>query len=218
MPLQNRVDPFGDIHAVPNRGQFTGNRGVIHDPGSRTLLRRRWTTKAWIVCVCAFRGRRRDVMGRNTPSGGAGWTELFFLDEVTALAAGHRPCFYCQRDRARAFATACAGVFGATPRAPLIDARLHEERLASGGRLRPLNRAMLERLPDGVMVAEGGRSFAKHRGLLRPWSFGGYGEAAGSPPHIDLKLITPATAIAALRDGYVPQWHPSIAGVVKSGT
>ncbi len=108
MPLQNRVDPFGAIYAVSARGLFTGNRGVIHDPATKTLLSRRWTTRAWIVCECTFRGRRRDVMGRNAPSGGAGWTELFFLDEVTALAAGHRPCFYCRRaaavDFARSFA------------------------------------------------------------------------------------------------------------------
>lgn len=218
MPLQNRVDPFGDIHAVSERGLFTGNRGVIHNPETRSLLRRRWTTKAWIVCANEYRGRKRHVMGRNTPSGGAGWTELFFLDEVTALTAGHRPCFYCRRDRAQAFAAACAKTFGATPRAPLIDTRLHEERLASGGSLRPLDRAMFEALPDGAMIAKGKRCFAKHRGTLRPWSFGGYGEAAAPGDCAGMKLITPATTIAALRDGYLPQWHPSIARVIKSGT
>lgn len=218
MPLQNRVDPFGVIHATPERGLFTGNRGVIHNEKTRSLLRRRWTTKAWIVCVCDYRGRRRDVMGRNTPSGGSGWTELFFLDEVTALAAGHRPCFYCRRDRAQAFAFACAEVFGATPTAPRIDARLHEERLASGGQLRPVDRATIEALPDGAMVATGKRCFALHRGALHPWSFGGYGEVADPSDGADMKLITPATTIAALRNGYLPQWHPSIAGVVESGT
>ena len=86
MPLQNRIDPFGDIHAVAARGMFTGNRGVIHDPMTCSLLKRRWTTKAWIICLWEFRDRRRQVMGRNSPSGHAGWTELFFLDEVTALA------------------------------------------------------------------------------------------------------------------------------------
>ena len=114
MPLQNRVDPFGQIFAVAARGLFTGNRGVIHDPETRTLLRRRWTTKAWLICACDFRGRRRAVMGRNAPSGAAGWTELFFLDEVTALAAGHRPCFYCRRERATAFATCFAEGNGLT--------------------------------------------------------------------------------------------------------
>ena len=91
MPLQNRVDPFGAIHAVETRGLFTGNRGVIHDPATRTLLRRRWSTKAWIICACEYKGKRRTVMGRNTRSGNPVWTDVFFPDEVTALAAGHRP-------------------------------------------------------------------------------------------------------------------------------
>ena len=113
--LRNRVDPFGAISAVPARGLFTGNRGVIHDPATKALLRRRWTTKAWIVCALDHpQGRRREPMGRNAPSGGAGWTELFFLDEVTALAAGHRPCFYCRRAAALSF-RAC---FAAGPPTP----------------------------------------------------------------------------------------------------
>jgi hypothetical protein len=86
MPLQNRVTPFGDIVAIPQRGIFTGNRGIIHDPATRTLLNRRWASKAWLVCLCEYKGRRRAVMGRRS------WTKLFFLDEAVALAAGHRPC------------------------------------------------------------------------------------------------------------------------------
>jgi hypothetical protein len=112
VPLQNRVDPFGEIHAVEWRGMFTGNRGVIHDPDAKTLLGRRWTTKAWIICACQYKGRRREPMGRNTPSGGAGWTELFFLDEVTALAAGHRPCFDCRREAAKEFVRCYGEAFG----------------------------------------------------------------------------------------------------------
>ena len=108
MPLQNRVDPFGDIHAVDARGLFTGNRGIIHDPETKTLLRKRWTTKAWIICSCEYKGVRREPMGRNGPNGKAGWTELFFLDEVTALAAGHRPCFLCRREQAKEFAACFA--------------------------------------------------------------------------------------------------------------
>src|SRR3954451_23701669 len=100
MPLQNRVTPSGEIVAAPQRGMFTGNRGIIHDPMTKTLLKRRWSSKAWITCVCEFRGRRRDVMARRS------WTELFFLDEATAFAAGHRPCFYCRRDHANAFRAA----------------------------------------------------------------------------------------------------------------
>src|SRR5436309_16108258 len=89
MPLQNRVTPFGDIVAIPQKGMFTGNRGIIHDPATRTLLKRRWATKAWLTCLCEFRGRRRDVMGRRS------WTELFFVDEAVALGAGGRRGFLC---------------------------------------------------------------------------------------------------------------------------
>ncbi|MDQ2632799.1 MAG: hypothetical protein M3Y78_03575, partial [Pseudomonadota bacterium] len=125
MTLQNRVDPFGDIHAVDARGLFTGNRGIIHDPATKTLLKRRWSSKAWIICTCDYKNRRREVMGRNA-NGKAGWTELFFLDEVTALAAGHRPCFTCRREEAKAFAACYGRAFKIDkPRAPEIDARLH---------------------------------------------------------------------------------------------
>ena len=96
-PLQNRVTPFGDVVAIAQRGLFIGNRGIIHDPATKTLLGRRWTTKAWLVCVLDYKGRHREVMG------GRSWTELFFLDEAVALAAGHRPCFFCRRAAAEAF-------------------------------------------------------------------------------------------------------------------
>src|SRR3954454_7212841 len=124
MPLQNRVTPLGDIVATPHRGMFTGNRGIIHDPATKTLLNRRWAAKAWIICVCEFRGRRRDVMGTRS------WTELFFLDEATARAAGHRPCFYCRRGDAKRFRAAGERGNGvAHAAAPEIDAVLHRERL-----------------------------------------------------------------------------------------
>lgn len=219
MPLQNRVDPLGDIHAVGERGILTGNRGVIHDPETRTLLRRRWTTKAWIICTCEFRGRKRQVMGRNAPSGAAGWTELFFLDEVTALAAGHRPCFYCRRERAEAFVAACAAVFdGTSPKAPRLDARLHDERLASGGRTFAVNGSDFDALPDGAILASGRQCFAKHGGVLRAWSFGGYGKPSDFAQAEDFRLLTPRTTLVALKAGYLPVWHPTISTVVKSGT
>jgi hypothetical protein len=91
MPLQNRVDPFGVLRAVPERGLLMGNRGIIHDPETKTLLKKRWALQAWIICVCEFRDVWREPMGRNRNGGKTGWTELFFLDEVTALSAGHRP-------------------------------------------------------------------------------------------------------------------------------
>ncbi len=213
MPLQNRVDPFGQIHAVATRGLLTGNRGIIHDPDTKTLLRRRWTTKSWIVCSCDYGTRRRDVMGRNGPSGGAGWTELFFLDEVTALAAGHRPCFFCRRRAAERFRQAFAAALDApAPSAPQMDARLHRQRIASS-RLAPMAAPPLEDLPDGSMIAVGGAAFAIRGGAALPWRFEGYERPL---PLADLAaeapiLLTPIASIGALRAGYSPMWHSSAA-------
>jgi hypothetical protein len=147
MPLQNRVTPTGEIIATPHRGLFTGNRGIIHDPATRTLLRKRWASPAWITCVCEFRGWRRQVMGTRS------WTELFFLDEATALAAGHRPCFFCRRDDANRFRAASEQGNGAGKlRVHDIDTVLHRERLDGGRkRLHPLPRSVQD-LPDGAMV------------------------------------------------------------------
>lgn len=215
MPLQNRVDPFGEIHAVPARGMFTGNRGVIHDPQSRKLLGRRWTTKAWIICDLVHpKGTDREVMGRNARSGGAGWTELFFLDEVTALAAGHRPCFYCRREAAIAFRDRFRKDRGEKlARAPEMDAVLHAQRPAAGRTSMPLSDAGIRSLPDGAMVAFGNRAFALRGGALLPWSFAGYGKPPegrrGLPD--GARLLTPPATVAALKAGYMPAWHESAA-------
>lgn len=209
MPLRNRVDPYGAIQADAARGMFTGNRGAIHDPATRTLLFRRWTTKAWIICACEFKGRKRQVMGRNTASGRAGWTELFFLDDVTALAAGHRPCFHCRRSDARAFLAACGKPAGGGARQ--LDDRLHAERLAAGGPPIGLAPSALEGLPDGTMVSAGGQAFALRRGHALAWSFSGYGRPMRLA-HMcggDLLQITPATTVSALRAGFLPVWHAS---------
>lgn len=217
MPLQNRVDPFGEIHAVPERGLFTGNRGIIHDPATKTLPKKRWTLPAWIVCTCDFRNRRREPMGRNRKGAPgqpdkAGWTELFFLDEATALAAGHRPCFYCRRERATDFLHRFGIAFGIEqPRAPMLDKRLHKERLASGGKPPALDAQDLAALPDAAMVADGGRAYALRDGAALPWSFAGYGERLGfsALQGRPLRLLTPPTTLAVLRGGYEPAWHPS---------
>jgi len=206
LALQNRVNPFGEILATDARGMFTGNRGVIHDPDSKTLLPRRWTTKAWIICVCDFRGRKRDVMGRNSPSGGAGWTELFFLDEVTALAAGHRPCFYCRRERAKAFA---AG-FGNVAKAREIDAVLHAERRASAGKPAAMKLNEVLGLPDGAMVELDGKALALLGDKLLPWTFHGYDAAIDiASAESVFRLVTPQSTVSVLRNGYTPVWHGS---------
>jgi hypothetical protein len=202
MPLQNRVTPFGDIVAVPDRGMFTGNRGIIHDPNTRTLLNRRWSNPAWITCVCEFRGRRRDVMARRS------WTELFFLDEATSFAAGHRPCFYCRRDDANRFRAAWEQGHGITDaRAPAIDAVLHRERLdGRAKRLHPLHEPF-DQLPDGVMVQVGGESCLVLHGHPLTWSFAGY--RTFDAAIADVFLLTPPSIVSAFRAGYRPVLHPS---------
>jgi hypothetical protein len=209
MPLQNRVDPFGDIHAVDARGLFTGNRGIIHDPATRTLLRRRWAAKAWIICSCEYKGVRREPMGRNGRNGRAGWTELFFLDEVTALAAGHRPCFECRRRDAVTFAQAWQQAFRlrAPPRAGEMDAALHCERL--DGRTKRRHRRLIDDLPDGAVVALEQGAFAVRGNSLLPWTAAGYAARQRRPGSGTVDVLTPPSILAVLAAGYRPQWHPS---------
>lgn len=172
MPRQNRVTPFGDIIATPERGTFLGNRGVIHDAEGR--IRRAWQLKRWIVCVLAFKGRKRQVMSPGH------YTELFFLDEATALAAGHRPCAECRRERFNAFRmawrSAQAGCSGSLPSADEIDSRLHAERVGPD-RSKRLFEASVGEMPNGVFVrrADWGEDafLVWHNGLLA-WSAGGY--------------------------------------------
>ena len=202
MPLQNRVTPTGDIIATPHRGLFTGNRGIIHDPATRTLLRKRWSSPAWITCLCEFRGWRRPVMGRRS------WTELFFLDEATAFAAGHRPCFFYRRDDANRFRAAWEKGNGAADiRAREMDAVLHRERLERGKkRLHPLPVPVSE-LPDGAMVKAGDESFLILQGRALQWSMAGYQKAEAALD--DGMLLTPPSALRALSAGYRPVLHPS---------
>ena len=202
MPLQNRVTSSGEIIATPQRGLFTGNRGIIHDPATRTLLNRRWSSKAWLTCVCEFRGRRRDVMGTQS------WTELFFLDEATAFAAGHRPCFYCRRDDATRFRAAWEmGNGTARVLARDMDAVLHRERLDHGRkRLHPLP-APPDKLPDGAMVQAGDRSYLIAQGRALQWSPGGYSEADRALN--DAMVLTPPSILHAFSAGYRPALHPS---------
>ena len=205
MPLQNRVTPLGEIVAAPQRGTFTGNRGIIHDPVSRTLLKRRWSSRAWITCVCEFRGRRRAVMARQS------WTELFFLDEATALAAGHRPCFYCRRDDANAFRAAWSrGNAVPPPRAREMDDVLHAERL--DGRVKRLHELprLIGELPDGAMLQADGESYLMTEGRARRWSFDGY--SAANEPLVAPKLITPPSTLRALAAGYRSMLHASATG------
>lgn len=205
MPLQNRVTPSGDIIATPYRGLFTGNRGIIHDPATKTLTRR-WASNAWLTCVCEFRGRRRQVMG------GRSWTELFFLDEATAFAAGHRPCFFCRRDDANRFCAAWDAGNGTTKvLARDIDPVLHHERLdGRKKRLHPLPMRW-EQLPDGAMVQAGAENFLIASGRALLWSAAGYREVRSAIT--DATLLTPPSTLRAFVAGYRPVLHPSARSV-----
>jgi len=204
MPLQNRVDPFGALFASPARGTMMGNRGGRFHRDDRALGARRFASRQWICCVLDFKGRQRDVWGRY-------YTELFFLDEVTALAAGHRPCFECRRAEAIAFAEAWTRARGErrAARAGEMDAVLARERL--DGRAKRLHRMPAADLPDGAMVARGGDAFAVNGGVLLRWTPEGYIPDGGRVPAGAIDVLTPPAIVAALRHGYRPRWHGSAA-------
>lgn len=214
MPLPNRVAPDGSLRAAEARGTLTGNRGIIHDPVTQAPAGRRWTTKAWIACSLHYKCVRRHVWGFNR-NGKAGWSELFFLDEVTALAAGHRPCFACRRADALRFAEAFAKGNGVAIReAKAMDAILHvERRMSSSQPPPPLNLEELAALPDGTIIKSGEAFLALRSGHALPWSFSGYGgqSALASVAGKSLSLVTPPSIVRALRAGYVPAWHASAA-------
>lgn len=202
MPLQNRVTPFGEVVAIDQRGLFTGNRGIIHDPATRTLLKKRWATKTWLVCTCDYKGVRRQVMA------GRAWTELFFLDEATALAAGHRPCFLCRNEEAEEFRSAWVrGNGGSRPKAHEMDDVLHLERLKGGQkRLHPISTPAAT-LPTGAMFAIDARAFLVADGMSYEWTVEGY-RSAGQPS-AEVRILTPPSTLRALRAGYCPTLHPS---------
>ncbi|HEV2628368.1 MAG TPA: hypothetical protein VGV41_06965 [Pseudolabrys sp.] len=199
MPLQNRVDPFGNLFAAPARGTLMGNRGGRFHTDDRTLTTRRWASRQWICCVLDFKNRQRDVWGRF-------YTELFFLDEVTAFAAGHRPCFECRRRDAEDFARLFADS-SARASAGAMDDVLNCERL--NGKAKRLHRAAIDRLPDGGMIAVGGEAFALRGVTMLPWTPEGYGAPRPRPRGIDVDVLTPPSILAVLRRGYAPRWHVS---------
>jgi hypothetical protein len=199
MPLQNRVTPFGELIATSARGTLMGNRGGrLHDH-QRRLTPRRWTSKQWICCRLAFNSRHRAVWGSS-------YTELFFLDEVTAFAAGHRPCFECRRKDAERF----AALFSDNDRratASDIDRVLHAERL--DGKAKRLHERDIDMLPDGAMIARGEHAFALRGQALLRWTPQGYGERVRRPRGATVSVLTPPSILRVLARGYSPLWHPS---------
>lgn len=204
MSLQNRVSPFGDIVATDARGALMGNRGCLHND-QRQLGNRRWSTRSWVTCLLSFRDRRRELMRPGY------YTELFFLDEATALAAGHRPCAECRRSDYQAFKTFWASGQGIPQNgltAAGIDRALHEDRVDETRRQRVF-RTRAADLPDGAMVATGETAFLKWANSFRPWSFAGYGPPAVVGPEDEIAVLTPRSIVEALRAGYRPGVHSS---------
>jgi hypothetical protein len=205
LPLQNRVDPYGTLHAVAARGAWTGNRGILHDESKRIVAL--WRVKRWITCTLQFKGRHRSVFAPRR------WSELFFLDEATAFAAGHRPCAECRRDRFNEFRAAWMSanadlLAGSGSRIDEIDKVLHAERAVRGGGKQTYS-AQLDTLPSGTFVEYRHAPHLLWKGRLRPWSFSGYG-APIKASATEVAVLTPQSIVQVFHSGLLPQVHASV--------
>lgn len=197
MPLQNRCDPFGELIATFARGTMMGNRGGKFHRDDRSLGRRRWSSRHWICCDLHYKNAKHDAMGPY-------YTSVFFLDEVTALAAGHRPCFFCRRREAQLFLSLAEPPL----MADAADRILHEQRHAS--RKNAVSRQCdIAALPDGAMVAIDGAPHAVRGERLLRWSFEGYEDALKRRAVKRATLITPPLTVTILANGFAPRWHGS---------
>ena len=209
MPLQNRVTPAGDIIATSHRGLLMGNRGGAFHLPDRTLGSRRWASRQWIACVLAFKDRHRPAMMQPHR-----YTELFFLDEATALAAGHRPCFECRRRDAEQFAMLWAHARGwpAPARAPEMDLVLQAERVGRHGQ-KVTFMAQLGSLPVGSFIrlanAPEAVGYLVQEDRLLAWSPAGYGKSTPLNRRRQVEVLTPRSVVAVLSAGYRPMLHPS---------
>ncbi|UQG61523.1 hypothetical protein MIH18_06145 [Marinobacter sp. M3C] len=203
MPLQNRVTPAGTIESVVARGTFMGNRGVLHN--AEKEVQRLFKIKPWITCLLEFKGRQRELM-----SPGA-YTELFFLDEVTAFAAGHRPCAECRRARYNEFRDAWGHAnlpdVGSKVRAPQMDEAMHQERIEGGQKV--TWRCLLADLPHGAMFQVGGDSHAVCDGEILKWSFEGYTASERDNRLITVDVLTPRSVVNIFANGFRSEFHPS---------
>ena len=200
MPLQNRVDPKGNIISTPARGAWLGNRGVIHNAQQQIV--RPFKVKAWIICALQFRGRHREVMMPDR------WTELFFLDEATAFSAGHRPCFQCRYQDHQRFKTAWLKgnpTYGFTHKTPIseIDNIIHTERIDKGKKV--TFEDQIQNLPTGTFIEINGEPYLVTDKLICHWTTFGYGEAMPSPIMETVTVLTPRSIVNAFRAGYMPQ-------------
>jgi hypothetical protein len=207
MPLQNRVTPFGDVVALPGRGLVLGNRGILHDDHRRLV--RQWQLRRWIACRLEFAGRHREVMRPHS------YTELFFLDEAAAFAAGHRPCAECRRAAYRRFQELWTAVHGGTARADAMDAVLHEQRLGDGRRKRT-HSADLALLPNGTFVVIDGAPYLLWDARLFAWSDSEYTAQRARPARGTVDVLTPKAIVAIFSAGYLPEVHPSVQDVAAA--
>ena len=208
MPHQNRVDPFGNLFATPERGALMGNRGCLHDDAG--LIRKAFARKAWVTCRLSWKSIHREVFTLGK------YSELFFLDEATAFAAGHRPCNDCRSKEFSAFkmpwqVTQASSQF---VNAEVMDNQIHAERINASKGKRTFA-AQLGDLPDGVMVVltQSPQSRLLWRGKLWKWSFGEYDAPLEVERGLAVNVPTPASVCAVLAKGYAITVHPS-AGVI----
>jgi hypothetical protein len=201
MPLQNRVTPFSTIVAAPERGAFTGNRGVIHNEQKQII--KHHAVKYWITCVLHYKNKRRQLMTPNR------WTELFFLDEATAFAAGHRPCGFCRYADFKKFKQLWLQANGkkyglaSDVKMEVIDNIIHKERLTENNLQRTFT-AVLNTLPGGVFLtlANDEPAYLWYNQQLYQWSFSGYKKIISFNAHQTVKVLTPVSYVEVMRFGY----------------
>jgi hypothetical protein len=209
VPRRNRVDPWGDLHAVDARGLFTGNRGCVVDDAENVV--RHHGSSLWIICLTEFRGWRVPLARPRR------WTPLFFLDDAVGLAAGHRPCATCRRDDYRSYRDAVTRSLGRAE--PLLASELNErlqtERHRPGrGLMRASDRILwpspFDDLPNGTVVihADGAPRLVVGHHLLR-FAFDGWADPVARPTASIASVLTPPTSVAALVHGYAPRLHES---------
>jgi hypothetical protein len=199
--LQNRVDPQGNIIKTSARGAWLGNRGQLH--GDTKTILRPFKLKAWLICVLEFKDRHRQVMAPNL------YTELFFLDEATACAAGHRPCFECRRDDANRFKAAWLKgnpEYGFDNKVLIgkIDEIIHQERIDKNGSKITFE-AAVEDLPDGVFIQIDGEPYLVANKMIRHWTPFGYEQGVPLQVSTKVMVLTPKSVVNAFRSGYRPQ-------------
>jgi hypothetical protein len=202
---QNRVTPLGELIATPARGLVYGNRGCLHDDAGR--IRRRWNGRRWISCQLRFKDWQRTALLQP-----GSFTELFFLDEATAFAAGHRPCALCRRADYNRFVATWQTLHPGPSSADAIDAQLHEERIDPDTREQRHHEAPLDELPDGAFVLHQGEPHLVLGGHLLAWSAGGYRTRNSRPTRRQAHVITAPSLVGVLRTGWqslVPVVHPS---------